>query len=80
MQRVEYERGQGQKKVYDTIKAVTAELAGANKWDVVIVNDSIAAFDAPDGAEMTRQISARRFLFADSAFDVSDTIIARLNR
>ena len=67
-------------EIYNTIKLAAKQLAEENGWDIVIINDSISQILDAGEQEVNAQISGRRFLYAAQQFDVSDQLIARLNR
>ncbi|MFK7961788.1 MAG: OmpH family outer membrane protein [Phycisphaerales bacterium] len=68
------------REIYNQVKTVSASMAAANQWDVVIVNDSLVALPeiAPED-EMMRQISARRIIFADGRIDVTQMLVDAIN-
>lgn len=68
------------RSIYNQVKDVSASMAAANQWDIVIVNDSLVALPeiAPED-EMMRQISARRIIYADGRIDVTDLLIDAIN-
>lgn len=66
--------------LYDKIKKAAAGMAREAGYDLVFVDDSKAAL--PTGvseAEMTRQISARRMIYANPMLDVTDDLVTRMN-
>ena len=66
--------------LYEEIKQAVEAMAEQNGYDIVFVDDSRAKL--PGGvseAEMTRQISARRMLYASPQLDVTDELITRMN-
>jgi Skp family chaperone for outer membrane proteins len=66
--------------LYGQIKQAVQAMSEQNGYDIVFVDDSRAKL--PEGvseAEMTRQISARRMLYAGPHLDVTDELITRMN-
>lgn len=66
-------------EIYEKIREGAAELSSQHGFDYVIVNDSLGSLAAGTEAEMNRQISARRMLYATNAFDATDLLIERMN-
>lgn len=72
--------------LYRAIKVAAAEMALAEGYDLVIVDDSVRqlrlSLDSPLSREeqIRHQIGSRRLLFADPELNVTDDLIARMNR
>ena len=72
--------------LYRSIKLAAAEMARAEGYDLVIVDDSVRqlrlSLDSPLSREeqIRQQIGARRLLFAAPELNVTDDLIARMNR
>jgi Skp family chaperone for outer membrane proteins len=75
----EAEQARALREIYLTIRTTAAALATERGWDFVMVDDTIPSIDPGDSARMLQQISSRRLLYANPAFDVTDLLIARLN-
>jgi hypothetical protein len=55
-------------------------MAEQNQYDIVFVDDSIAALpENTTESEMMRQISARRMLYSSPRIDITDFMIAQMN-
>lgn len=71
--------------LYRNIKTAIAQMAGAAKYDVVLVDDSRGELSTdPDSrlskeAQIIRQIIGRRMLYANPAIDITDDLIVRMN-
>ncbi|UCD73847.1 MAG: OmpH family outer membrane protein [Phycisphaerales bacterium] len=68
------------RNLYGKIKKAVRAMSEENGYDIVFVDDS--SVELPIGvseAEMTRQISARRMLYANPQLDVTDDLITRMN-
>lgn len=77
--KMDVERGLTLKRLYVLIKEAAREEAASRGIDVIVVNDSLADIPAMGETETTRQISARRMLFTNPEFDITDELIARVN-
>ena len=66
-------------EIYEQIRQGARDLSEEHGFDYVMVNDSLGSLAANSEAEMNRQISARRMLFATDAFDATDLLIERMN-
>ena len=72
--------------LYRAVKQAAAELARSEGYDLVVVDDSLrqlrmSADSAISREEQVRQqIGSRRLLFADPGLDVTDDLIATMNR
>jgi Skp family chaperone for outer membrane proteins len=65
--------------LYAKIKLEAAALAKANGYDMVLVDDSLAAMQQGNEQDITRQISARRMLYMSPEIDITDELIASMN-
>ncbi|MCH2138895.1 MAG: OmpH family outer membrane protein [Phycisphaerales bacterium] len=65
--------------LYESIREAAAEYATANGFDMVLVDDGVTPIpeDAQDPIAM---ISSRRVLFASSGMDITDGLIAAMNK
>ena len=72
--------------LYRAVKQAAAELARSEGYDLVVVDDSLrqlrmSADSAISREEQVRQqIGSRRLLFADPGLDVTDDLVAKMNR
>jgi Skp family chaperone for outer membrane proteins len=78
-QKLELRKAQILGRIYEDIRAGAQQLSQQHGFDYVMVNDSLGSMSANTEAEMNRQISARRILFATSDFDATDLLIEHLN-
>jgi Skp family chaperone for outer membrane proteins len=81
VRKLDAEKSKVFRRLYDRIKEGVAAMAEEDGYDVVFVDDSVV--DLPRAAtedEMKRQISARRMLYATEHVDITDALIARMNR
>ena len=78
--KLDVEKADALEIIYERLRVVAGDLAQENGYDIIFVDDSIAkAPTAITEAEMMKQISARRMLYAGRVIDVSDALIARMN-
>ncbi len=54
-------------------------LAEQEGYALVVVDDSIVDFQSGTEADMMRQISARRMLYASPRVDITDALIMQMN-
>lgn len=67
------------RQVYQSIRLAAEQLAKERGYTVVLVNDSISTIPPGTVEEVTRQISARRMVYASTQVDVTDELIGRMN-
>ena len=71
--------------LYESIKKSVAEIADANGYDIVLVNDSQKQIGVIAGSQMSReaqileQVGAQRVFFARPRIDITDQIVTRMN-
>lgn len=71
--------------LYRQIKVATEELARAQGYDLVLINDADEPFAFSNQSKMPResqlrnQIASRRVLFANNTVDISDDLVQRMN-
>jgi len=77
----EAERSKAMRTVYEAIKAEMAEFCSSQDppIDYVLVDDTIPELEPSTADLMQKQISARRMIYANQAFDITDIILARMN-
>ncbi len=79
--KVEAELAKSTRTIYTNIRTTISKFCAAQNppIDMVIVDDSIPAFEPADSAGTRQQISARRILYANSAYDITDAVLNRMN-
>ena len=77
--KIEIKKAQSLKRIYRSIKDTSAVLAAEHGYDVVFVDDSVAAMASGTEADVNRQISARRMLYVNPELDVTRQLIERMN-
>jgi Skp family chaperone for outer membrane proteins len=77
--KMEAERARAMRETYEAIKVAAKAYAEANGIDFVLLDDSIPEMDPGSTQKTLQQISARRFLYANSEFDISLAILEQLN-
>jgi Skp family chaperone for outer membrane proteins len=77
--KVDVEKALVLKRLYLSIKRASAVMAQEMGYDIFFVDDSRSPIPDSTEAEVRRQISARRMLFASPEIDVTDDLIARMN-
>ena len=77
----EAERSKAMRTVYEAIKSEMAEFCSSQDppIDYVLVDDTIPELEPSTAEMMQKQISARRMIYANRAFDITDIILARMN-
>ena len=77
----EAERSKAMRTVYEAIKAEMAEFCSSQDppIDYVLVDDTIPELEPSTADLMQKQISARRMIYANQSFDITDIILARMN-
>lgn len=78
--RVDVEKAVTLKRIYVNIKMAAEQEARDRGYDIVFVDDSLGEIPPADEAETTRQISARRMLYASPEIDLTDQLLERMNR
>ena len=79
--KVEAELAKSTRNIYTNIRSTIAEFCASQNppIDMVIVDDSIPEFEPADSAGTRQQISARRILYANSTYDITDAVLNRMN-
>jgi Skp family chaperone for outer membrane proteins len=67
------------RKLYAKVKEELARLSGDAGYDVVVLNDSLNEIAPDTAANVTQQISARRFLYVNPTIDITNELIDRMN-
>ena len=76
--KLEAEKGRILKNVYVDIRSAVREIAQANGYAVVFVDDSVGEIPPGTLEDLNRQISARRIAYTSA--DITDQIIDHMNR
>jgi Skp family chaperone for outer membrane proteins len=77
--KMEFQESIQLKKLYLQIRAKGAKFAKLNGYDMILLDDSIGELPTGDAVETTRQISARRVIYADPVLDVTDRLVEFMN-
>lgn len=77
--KVDSERAKTMKRIYLDIRKAVADLARANHYSIVFVDDSVSDIPQAGEDETNRQISARRMAYTDPEIDITDLLIFQLN-
>jgi Skp family chaperone for outer membrane proteins len=79
--KVEAERAKSMRNVYERIKSEIETFAKAQTppLDLVLIDDTIPVLEPSTAEAMQKQISARRMIYASSAFDITDILLERIN-
>ncbi len=77
--KIDFQKGVTLKRLYTSIKEETRLLAEREGYAVVLVDDSIVDLQSGTEADMIRQISARRMLYASPRVDITDALIMQMN-
>ncbi len=77
--KIDFQKGVTLKRLYTSIKEETRLLAEREGYAVVVVDDSIVDLQSSTEADMIRQISARRMLYASPRVDITDALIMQMN-
>ncbi len=77
--KIDFRKGVTLKRLYMSIKEATRLLAEREGYAVVLVDDSIVNLQSGTEADMIRQISARRMLYASPRVDITDALIMQMN-
>ena len=67
-------------EMYRSVKTVIDGYAKTNGVDYVMLNDSLARIIPADPDKTMDQIAQRRFLYATSAYDITDAILLEMNK
>lgn len=84
-ERLDVESALSLQDLYRTIKRSVADLAAADGWDLILVDDSQGELSiSPNSqlsreAQITQQMAARRTLFVSKTVDITDQLITRMN-
>ena len=79
-QKISIEKSLIYKRIYQSIRAAATEIAQEEGYQLVIVDDGVRELPPVAEAEMIRQISARKVLYADSSIELTEKLLARMNQ
>jgi len=83
--RVEIERSLLLQNIYKSVKAEIKNMASAEGYDIVLVDDSQGELvidpdsRLPRDAQILQQVASRRMLYANPELDITDDLITRMN-
>lgn len=77
--KIDFRKGATLKRLYSSIKEAARLLAEREGYAVVLVDDSIVGLQSGTEADVVRQISARRMLYASPRVDITDALIMQMN-
>ena len=84
-QEIDIEKSLMLENLYRSMQSAAKELAEIEGIDIVIIDDSGQAFDLLPNSQLSRegqvaqQMTSRRALYRDSAIDISEDLIIRMN-
>ncbi len=84
-QEIDIEKSLMLENLYRSMQSAAKELAEIEGIDIVIIDDSGQAFDLLPNSQLSRegqvaqQMTSRRVLYRDSAIDISEDLIIRMN-
>ena len=85
MDKVDIEKALQWQELYRNIKSAAAQMASANGYDLVLVDDSQGELQTspdsrtPRAQQIFSQIVSRRMLYANPTLDITDDLITRMN-
>ena len=79
-QKISIEKSLIYKRIYQAIRLAASEIAKEDGYQLIIVDDGVRDLPAVAEAEMIRQISARKVLYAESTIDLTEQLLARMNQ
>lgn len=74
------ERGRQTNRVYQSIRVAACTLAEQHRIDLILVDDSVVEMTEGDVDSITRQISARRVVYANPTLDITEELISHMNK
>ncbi|MSR41560.1 MAG: OmpH family outer membrane protein [Phycisphaerales bacterium] len=77
--KIEAMQARALRDAYLLVKDATKRFAEKESFDYVMLDDSIPQMESSNSKQMLAQISARRFLFATPANDITAQLVAMLN-
>ena len=79
-QKISIEKSLIYKRIYQSIRDAAAEIAKEDGYQLILVDDGVGDLPPVAEAEMVRQISARKVLYADASIDLTEKLLARINQ
>lgn len=81
VQKLDFEKAITLRGIYSDIKVAVSQIAQERGIDVVVVDDSVVALPREaNETETMRQISARRLLFTNNGIDITNDVVAYMNK
>ncbi len=77
--KIDFQESLQLKRLYLEIREHAAKFAKLHGYDLILLDDSIGDLPTGSAEETTRQISARRVIYADEALDITDELIEYMN-
>ncbi|MFB3138439.1 MAG: OmpH family outer membrane protein [Phycisphaerales bacterium] len=73
-------RAEARKEIFDQIVRAAGSFAGAHGIDYILADDSRVNLQEGSELQIVQQISLRRVVYADPAFDITDELIGWINQ
>ncbi len=73
-------RAEARKGIFDQIVRAAGSFAGAHGIDYILADDSRVNLQEGSELQIVQQISLRRVVYADPAFDITDELIGWINQ
>ena len=73
-------RAEARKDIFDQIVRAAGSFAGAHGIDYILADDSRVNLQEGSELQIVQQISLRRVVYADPAFDITDDLIGWINQ
>ena len=73
-------RAEARKEIFDQIIRAAGSFAGAQGIDYILADDSRVNLQEGSELQIVQQISLRRVVYADPAFDITDELIGWINQ
>ncbi|MCZ6493889.1 MAG: OmpH family outer membrane protein [Planctomycetota bacterium] len=73
-------RAEARKDIFDQIVRAAGSFAGAHGIDYILADDSRVNLQEGSELQIVQQISLRRVVYADPAFDITDELIGWINQ
>lgn len=79
-QRIDREKGLIMKGIYRDIKEAVKKVASdGNRYDIVMLNDSVKEITASGEGQVLQAISQRRMLYTNPMLDITDEVMSFMN-
>lgn len=79
-QKISIEKSLVYKRIYQSIRDSVSKIAKEDGYQLILVDDGVGDLPPVAEAEMVRQISARKVLYADTVIDLTEKLLARMNQ